>query len=255
MISPEEQRAQGVVSYGENDEIRSEDFMSTKWDAKPDSHSGMPASKQEQLLRFPQAGFNPTDPWVMQVLVYLQENLMNAAIKKCGIAIPKSARAHIVPVVNNHELSVRGSYDVIAFSTRGSSSLASLLSGGDYDGDNVAAIWDENITNYFTNYTDITLARPSPDFETQNFNKSNEVLKDLTASPSSRGHIIEVKLREAILAGATKEKREGLYNLFYRLSVYKNGLSHPETIRLGHMLYGFQKAYLLGGRPIFIAHF
>lgn len=39
-----------------------------------------------------------------------------------------------VMAVNSHELWSRGFYDVIVFSTKGTRSLASMLSGGDYDG-------------------------------------------------------------------------------------------------------------------------
>jgi hypothetical protein len=43
--------------------------------------------------------------------------------------------------------------DVLIFSSKGERSLASLLSGGDYDGDTCWATWDQNLVRSFTNYS------------------------------------------------------------------------------------------------------
>ncbi|KAG8690769.1 hypothetical protein FRC08_010422 [Ceratobasidium sp. 394] len=81
VISPEQQRAQGFLSYGDDGEVDPEEVISAKWEVGPDPNSGTPATAQEQILGWLQAGFSPTDPWVMEKLVYLQEKLMNAAVK------------------------------------------------------------------------------------------------------------------------------------------------------------------------------
>lgn len=52
--------------------------------------------------------------------------------------------------------------DVIVFSTRGTIPLASLLSGGDYDGDRPWICWDQGIVETFTNTTP-PLVEPGPD--------------------------------------------------------------------------------------------
>jgi hypothetical protein len=81
IISPELQRAQGFVSYRDEAEVDPEEAISARWEVGPDQASGAPASAQEQVLGWLQAGFKPTDPFVMEQLVYLQEKLMKAAVK------------------------------------------------------------------------------------------------------------------------------------------------------------------------------
>ncbi|KAG9090168.1 hypothetical protein FRC06_001192 [Ceratobasidium sp. 370] len=286
VISPEQQRAQGFVSFGEDGEIVPEEVVSAKWDVGPDPNSGTPATSQELILGWLQAGFSPTDPWVMEKLVYLQEKLMKAAVKKFRITIPKSLRAHIIPdpigvldegevffasgqtlledssglkkhcitgpvivsrnpcvqksdarkviAVENYRLWSLGYHDVVVFSTKGDCSLASLLSGGDYDGDNVIMIWDEAITSHFIN-SDLSSARPADGFERENFDKSKEMLGDLVSRLKLRKQELQTELVKALLQGAVASRLEGRYNVFYRNSVYINGLDHPDTIRLGHM--------------------
>ncbi|KAG9083156.1 hypothetical protein FS749_006259 [Ceratobasidium sp. UAMH 11750] len=286
VISPEHQRAQGFMSYGDDGEIDPEEAISAKWDVGPDPNSGTPATAQEQILGWLQAGFSPTDPWVMEKLVYLQEKLMKAAVKKFRITIPKSLRAHIIPdpigvldegeiffasgqtlledssglkkhcitgpvivsrnpcvqksdarkviAVENYRLWSLGYHDVVVFSTKGDCSLASLLSGGDYDGDNVVMIWDEAITSSFIN-SDLSSARPSHDFDRTNFDKSKEMLGDLVSRLRLQKQDLQTELVKALLQGAVAKRLEGRYNVFYRNSAYINGLDHPDTIRLGHM--------------------
>ncbi|KAG0643041.1 RNA dependent RNA polymerase-domain-containing protein [Tuber brumale] len=50
-----------------------------------------------------------------------------------------------------HSLALRELQDVIVFSTQGNQSLASLLSGGDYDGDKPWVCWEERLVKPFTN--------------------------------------------------------------------------------------------------------
>ncbi|KAG8721371.1 hypothetical protein FRC09_007990 [Ceratobasidium sp. 395] len=272
VISPEQQRAYGFVSYADDEEVSPEENVSAKWDVRPDPNSGMPATAQEQVLGWLQSGFSPTDPWVMEKLVYLQEKLLTAAVHKFRITIPKSLRAHIIPdptgelaegeiffassqtpledssgfkkhcitgpvivaAVENYRLWSLGYHDVVVFSTKGDCHLASLLSGGDYDGDNVVLIWDEDITDKFVN-SDLDAARLSDGFEKANFDKSKHGLGELVARLRLQPRKLEVELITSLLQGAVANRLEGRYNTFYRNSVYINGLNHPDTIRLGHM--------------------
>lgn len=50
-----------------------------------------------------------------------------------------------------YENKLRHYKDVILFSTQGETPLASLLSGGDYDGDSVTVLWDPEIVRHFQN--------------------------------------------------------------------------------------------------------
>ncbi|KAG9105593.1 hypothetical protein FRC07_009161, partial [Ceratobasidium sp. 392] len=133
-----------------------------------------------------------------------------------------------VTAVENYRLWSLGYHDVVVFSTQGSAHLASLLSGGDYDGDNVVMIWDENITDTFIN-SDLESARPSDGFETENFDKSKEMLGHLVARLKLQNCELQTELVRALLQGAVANRLEGRYNMFYRNSVYINGLNHPDT--------------------------
>ncbi|CUA78390.1 Genome polyprotein [Rhizoctonia solani] len=282
VISPDAHRAQALLDF-ENEDGDEEPELA-KWEAGPDPFSGQPASSQEQVLGWLQAGFAPTDRFVMEKLVYLQKKLMTEAVNRYRIAIPESVRAFIVPdplgvldegqvffassqpiqtshsglthcitgpvlvsrnpciqisdtrkvvAVNSHELWSRSYFDVIVFSTKGSRSLASLLSGGDYDGDTVVMIWDESITAPFRN-SHKDFADPSTDFEQKNFNKSKVVLRDIKAQAELGKKDILPRLVEAMLQSIAPNQM-GIYNMFYRNSAYVHGLNHPQTARLGHM--------------------
>ncbi|KAI5799109.1 RNA dependent RNA polymerase-domain-containing protein [Peziza echinospora] len=54
-----------------------------------------------------------------------------------------------------YNVALRGLQNVIVFSRQGNKPLASLLSGGDYDGDTCWVCWDERITQPFQNDTNI----------------------------------------------------------------------------------------------------
>ncbi|CAE6522319.1 unnamed protein product [Rhizoctonia solani] len=280
IISPDAHRAQALLEFEKTDDNAS----LAKWETGPDPFSGQPASSQEQVLGWLQAGFASTDRFVMEKLVYLQKKLMTAAVKQYRIAIPESTRAFIVPdplgvldedqvffassqliqtsrsgltqcitgpvivsrnpciqisdarkviAVNSHELWSRGYFDVIVFSTKGSRSLASLLSGGDYDGDTVVMIWDEAITTPFRN-SHKGFADPSLDFERNNFHKSKVVLRDIRAQAELGKKDVTPRLADAMLQNIAPNQL-GVYNMFYRNCAYVKGLDHPETARLGHM--------------------
>ncbi|KAF8708053.1 RNA-dependent RNA polymerase, partial [Rhizoctonia solani] len=283
VVSPDAQRAHGLLDFDDEDG-EEEGTALAKWDAGPDPFSGQPASAQEQVLGWLQAGFLPTDKFVMEKLVYLQKKTMEGLVKKYRIVVPHSVRAFIVPdplgvlnedevffassqpieasssgftqcitgpvlvsrnpciqisdtrkvmAVNNYELWSRGYFDVIIFSVKGSRSLASLLSGGDYDGDTVVLIWDEQITSQFRN-AHKRFADPGPGFESRNLIKSKKSLKDIKTRADSEGQDITKELISALLEDIAPSQL-GMYNIFYRNSVYLYGLDHPTTARLGHM--------------------
>ncbi|CAE6358416.1 unnamed protein product, partial [Rhizoctonia solani] len=114
-----------------------------------------------------------------------------------------------------------------------SRSLASLLSGGDYDGDTVVMIWDEAITTSFQN-SHKEFADPDVDFERKNFHKSKVLLRDIEARGDLDKKDILPQLMEAMLQNIAPNQL-GVYNMFYRNAAYVYGLDHPDTARLGHM--------------------
>lgn len=99
--------------------------------------------------------------------------------------------------------------------------------------DTVVMIWDESITDSFTNaHTDF--ADPDAEFERENFDKSKHMLRDLNARATLEGFDIIPRLVEALLQSISPNQL-GIYNMFYRNSIYVHGLDHPTTSRLGHM--------------------
>ncbi|KZO90314.1 hypothetical protein CALVIDRAFT_603045, partial [Calocera viscosa TUFC12733] len=89
---------------------------------------------------------------------------------------------------------------VIMVSTRGSRSLASLLSGGDYDGDRAIIIWDERIVSPFQN-APLDQASPPPGFQ-ENIRKVGESVDEF----ESRTCALDIKaqrreLQKYLLAG------------------------------------------------------
>ncbi|KAF8761361.1 RNA-dependent RNA polymerase [Rhizoctonia solani] len=289
------QRSHGLLDFDDEDG-EEEGTALAKWDAGPDPFSGQPASAQEQVLGWLQAGFLPTDKFVMEKLVYLQKKTMEGLVKKYRIVVPHSVRAFIVPdplgvlnedevffassqpieasssgftqcitgpvlvsrnpciqisdtrkvmAVNNYELWSRGYFDVIIFSVKGSRSLASLLSGGDYDGDTVVLIWDEQITSQFRN-AHKRFADPGPGFESRNLIKSKKLLKDIKTRADSEGQDITKELISALLEDIAPSQL-GMYNIFYRNSVYlftqcldsvKSGLKpKPEVLRADKQIW------------------
>ncbi|QRW26303.1 RNA-dependent RNA polymerase [Rhizoctonia solani] len=237
VVSPDAQRAYGLLDFDDEDG-EEEGTALAKWDAGPDPFSGQPASAQEQVLGWLQAGFLPTDKFVMEkyhethVFKYpIQERLWPSITTSSGLGAT-----------------------LIIFSVKGSRSLASLLSGGDYDGDTVVLIWDEQITSQFRNAhkrdtvvliwdEQITsqfrnahkrFADPGPGFESRNLIKSKKLLKDIKTRADSEGQDITKELISALLEDIAPSQL-GMYNIFYRNSVYLYGLDHPTTARLGHM--------------------
>lgn len=79
IIPPEIQRAQGFFEFDNDRDIEAEATPTPRWESEPDPTSGAPASAQEQVLQWLQAGFAPTDPFVMEKLVYLQQKALDAA--------------------------------------------------------------------------------------------------------------------------------------------------------------------------------
>jgi hypothetical protein len=99
--------------------------------------------------------------------------------------------------------------------------------------DTVVMIWDEAITEPFCN-AHTRFADPDENFEEQNFHKSKNMLRDLKARTEMEKKDITPRLLEALLQNIAPNQL-GVYNMFYRNSLYVHGLDHPTTARLGHM--------------------
>lgn len=122
--------------------------------------------------------------------------------------------------------------DVVILSTRGSRSAASLLSGGDYDGDDLFIIKDQSIVAPFQNspFTE----EPHTFLETyfdQSVESADQFVARASELPQTKG---ETLWREQLIHGLGKD-HVGIYSNYHEASVFMNGYGHAESIRLGYM--------------------
>ncbi|KAG8883767.1 hypothetical protein FRB97_005941 [Tulasnella sp. 331] len=142
--------------------------------------------------------------------------------------------------------------DVLLFSTKGDRSGASILGGGDYDGDTITMITEPRLVNNFVN-ADLRFADPPPGF----FDNTEQYVADmggffdrLRDMPDSQGCW---ELQAALVSGCTRNAPVGIYSCWLDLSTYFNGqlfnfsyigispsisipgYDHPETQYLANM--------------------
>jgi len=123
-------------------------------------------------------------------------------------------------------------FDVLVCSIQGKRSLLSLLSGGDYDGDQVTVIWNSTLTQQFHNV---------------NVEKHPRINTDHLFGPVQRGTVEEcllgayeknaqqfVKVAQSMqLAGLFTPNDAGSYSSKHVMAEYLFGLDHPLTQKLG----------------------
>ncbi|KZS95473.1 hypothetical protein SISNIDRAFT_452100 [Sistotremastrum niveocremeum HHB9708] len=126
--------------------------------------------------------------------------------------------------------------DVIIFSTQGDRSLASLLGGGDYDGDKVIAIWEPTIVGAFVK-PDNCFADPPPAVSAALIKPEQDVAGVWSKHGGLLHDVLKVvpEVRDCILAPLSNAALVGAYSNYHDYSVYTKGYDHPDTIRLAHM--------------------
>ncbi|RPD82709.1 hypothetical protein L226DRAFT_35401 [Lentinus tigrinus ALCF2SS1-7] len=107
--------------------------------------------------------------------------------------------------------------NVIVLPTVGPCSYASILAGGDYDGDTCVCIYDPRIDN----------------FEDQGkIQQVSALATEMTQAPDTEAR--RRKLQEALLCGLVTAPI-GQYSSFHENAIYMNGYDHPDTIRIAFM--------------------
>ncbi|EDR15354.1 uncharacterized protein LACBIDRAFT_301565 [Laccaria bicolor S238N-H82] len=122
--------------------------------------------------------------------------------------------------------------DVIIVSTKGKFSLASLLSGGDQDGDELLVIKDKLIVDSFKNQplTVIPSGLMESDFE-----REVESVPDFCCRALSLEEAASHKAFQEVLLLNLNVSQVGLYSTFHENAIWKYGYSHPETVRLAYI--------------------
>lgn len=96
-------------------------------------------------------------------------------------------------------------------------------------------IWDENITDKFTN-ADTGYADPDPDFEWNKFHKTKQTIRSLKAQAKSEHSDIITNLLKALLQNISLNQPSARdYYILHRNSAYVHGLGSRTTVQLGHM--------------------
>ncbi|CAB4401014.1 unnamed protein product [Rhizophagus irregularis] len=138
-----------------------------------------------------------------------------------------------VKAVRNMDLSIY--YNVVIFPVNAAKeddiSLATYLSGGDYDGDKIFCCWDPRIVK---NYKNSPLLALDPRIKSS-FDVNNQTIDDLLSSVKSSQ--IESKIQEIILDICFKdmETPRGLYDRWHKLQSSEFGIFDKQSIYLAQM--------------------
>ncbi|EPQ53404.1 hypothetical protein GLOTRDRAFT_130743 [Gloeophyllum trabeum ATCC 11539] len=117
-------------------------------------------------------------------------------------------------------------------SCKGKRSLASYLAGGDYDGDTVMVVWDQNFVRPFCN---ADLVVPEENFISENFHRDIEKVPDfLNRIARQRRSQCHSELLRVLLQGMA-DRKVGIYSMYHDITVHAYGLADARTVRLAHM--------------------
>ncbi|KAL6307807.1 RNA dependent RNA polymerase-domain-containing protein [Sparassis latifolia] len=124
--------------------------------------------------------------------------------------------------------------DVIVLPTKGTRSLASVLAGGDVDGDTCVCIFDPALVQHFTNPP---LTTHAADFISENFKPEGTI--ETVGHLHSRLEGLppverQLELQKTLLSGLA-DKPVGIYSKFHEIAAYTLGYDHPDTIRNAFM--------------------
>ncbi|KAG1467138.1 hypothetical protein G6F46_000018 [Rhizopus delemar] len=117
--------------------------------------------------------------------------------------------------------------DLIIFSTKGESSLASKLGGGDYDGDLVFCCWDQRIVEPFTASPVVKeLERVAQAFEKDKTTVGQQIGSFADTEKALQSHFIKAQMPDGTL---------GLYENWRTVLAEKSSLDDPDVSYLAQM--------------------
>ncbi|KAL9125558.1 MAG: hypothetical protein Q9217_005249 [Psora testacea] len=164
-------------------------------------------------FRDPKSGFNQTMLHDLDVLVARSPAHLPSDIQRVRAVFKPELRVY---------------RDVVVFSSKGEMSLASKLSGGDYDGDTAWICWDKSMVEPFNNAEVPT----HPPFEAYGIEKDEIKVSNLLAHDDYTDrfllHAFEFNLRPNLLGTCT--------NYHEALCYAKNSVGSPEAIEIAILL-------------------
>lgn len=123
--------------------------------------------------------------------------------------------------------------DVVVFSTQGRRPLASLLSGGDYDGDLIRVFWEPDLVAPFRN-ADVSYA-DCPFEISEVFDRSEATVAEFVAEHEHKEkNERDRALIEKLVAGAFEPAVRGLYGAMHLYAAWQFGTRSREAIDLAH---------------------
>ncbi|KAG9222124.1 hypothetical protein CCMSSC00406_0009575 [Pleurotus cornucopiae] len=135
-----------------------------------------------------------------------------------------------VEAVDVHEF--QSYVDILILPTKGSRSLASVLSGGDYDGDEDVIIWDPEIVAPFRNHP---IVDEPKDFLADHFEKQVEKVPEFCQRLNNVSKAEAQRSIFDILLLNVCDSKVGLYSKFHDCAVWQYGLNHPSAILMAYM--------------------
>ncbi|KAF5385050.1 hypothetical protein D9615_001000 [Tricholomella constricta] len=122
--------------------------------------------------------------------------------------------------------------DVLIVSTKGNVSFASLLSGGDYDGDDLFIIREKSLVEPFQNKP---LAPMPQNFMEDNFERHPERVEQFAHRVAVMSVNEAQRAFQDVLLLSLCETKHGLYSTFHDFSVWLYDYWDPRAIRLSYM--------------------
>ncbi|KAI8977037.1 RNA dependent RNA polymerase-domain-containing protein [Mycotypha africana] len=117
--------------------------------------------------------------------------------------------------------------DIAVFSIKGSTSLASQLSGGDYDGDIVFCCWDERIVKPFKS----SPVPPEPSRVREAFDKDESTV----GGEVSAWNNPEEAIQNNFISVAIPDGTLGIYENWRTVLAERTSLDNPDVVYLAHM--------------------
>jgi RNA-dependent RNA polymerase len=142
--------------------------------------------------------------------------------------------------VHNTQLSTYSSgLDVLVLPSRGSIAPASLLSGGDFDGDIAMVVFCPDIVNAFTPASpQDSIRRNMETYFTIDSLDTRSLCNELYIHNRKGEEEANQYLKQHLLESLRHVQHRGVYGRLHENAVYKNGLASDEAITLACMSVG-----------------
>ncbi|KAJ1040974.1 hypothetical protein NDA11_007335 [Ustilago hordei] len=182
---------------------------------------------EEGEIQFRFSGDRLLDPETRLKLNHVPEGDVLVTRHPCLLPTDiRKVRAVVRPELSTYE-------DVVVFSIKGQGPLASLLGGGDHDGDTIRVFWEPKLVEPFQNSD--TKYADCPFEISDVFDKSNTTVADFVAAHSNKKkNERDTILVKELVAGAFQPAVRGLYGVMHLYAAWQLGTYSKEAVELAH---------------------